>query len=186
MKAAIALLVLVLLTACSQAPDAPDALPEIPDVPAVQVETGGDAAPAESGTDKTFGELGEKTALDEVICDSAAKSVTFSFKNTDTRDWELNQNVPWPAPADLAPVRVYINSYEVNGRNPYIKEGVRQFGPAEKFSDNCGGVQRLAPGDSVTCTLTPVPLKEANDLIAGKNEILVHAPTSKQTIQFIC
>lgn len=185
------ILVLALLIACAQAPqenapvrppaDAADQdFPAEPDAPEVQ--------DAEPGTTAVLTDADKSTALDinSVECDLAEKKISFRFRNDDTKNWQMNGQVPFPAPQDLAPVRVYINSYEVNGRNPYLKDGVRQFGPEELFSDNCGGVEILEPGEDVTCTLQPVPLKAANEFTAGKNEILINSPTSKNIIQFTC
>lgn len=180
----LALLLMLLLFACAKQQDVGTQEPAAPAEP----ELVGNAEEVESGTDKVFGEKESTAAIgvDQVRCDRENRAITFSFKNNDVRNWQMNQQVPFPAPKDLAAVRVYINSYEVNGRNPYLKDGERQFGPEERFSDNCGGVELLKPGEVAVCTVYPVPLKAANELIAGKNEILVHSPTSKHIIQFTC
>jgi hypothetical protein len=173
------LALLLLFTACAkqeQIPVAPSPGPELKD----------DAGAVESGTTKALGENEIELNVDEVRCIKDDQKIMFRFRNDDTKDWQLNQEVPFPAPKDLAAIHVLVNSYEVNGRNPYIKDGVRQFGPGERFSDNCGGVEVLEPGDAVTCTLYPVPLKEENSYAAGKNEIFVNSPTNKHIIQFTC
>ena len=172
------LLILLLFTACAKQEPVPTATPG--------PELEGDAQEVESGTAKILGDTEIELNVDEVRCYKDEQKISFRFKNDDTRNWQMNQQVPFPTPKDLAAVRVYINSYEVNGRNPYLREGVRQFGPGERFSDNCGGIEVLGPGASVTCTLYPVPLKAANAVAAGKNEILVHSPTNKHIIQFTC
>jgi len=203
MKAYIALLIAfaVLFAACtakteSAEPRVPTAPPQdLPTEPTAPAQQGSDAAAAtgevgavESGTDKTFGDVDRASALkiDDVLCDKETKTITFRFKNEDTKSWQMNQQVPFPSPKDLEPVRIFINSYEANNRNGYLREGVRYFGPEETFSDNCGGVEVLAPGADVTCTLTPVPLKSANDLTVGKNNIFVDSPTSHHIIEFLC
>jgi len=130
MKYLIALL-LVLLVACAseQAPTPPAVPPSSPSVPAAQTAPAQDSDGTqivESGTDKTFGEVEKRTALDidEVVCDKEERSLSFRFQNDDVKTWQMNQQIPFPAPKDLDAVRVYINSYEVNGRNPYIKDRV--------------------------------------------------------------
>jgi hypothetical protein len=175
MKYLSVLFILLVLTACAKT-----------ETPTTGPDLEGDAQVVESGTEKILGETEIKLNVDEVRCFKDEQKVMFSFRNDDTKNWQMNQQVPFPTPKDLGAVRVYINSYEVNGRNPYLREGVRQFGPEERFSDNCGGVEVLESGSSVTCTLYPVPLKEANAYAAGKNEILVHSPTNQHTIQFTC
>jgi hypothetical protein len=186
MKTIIALLVLALLVlGCSAQP------PVAPNVPA-PVEN---VEPAEEkieevvpATEQVYGVVNKTSALDvdSVRCDSETRTITFRFSNNDTRRWQMNQKVGWDSPRDLAAVRVFVNSYEVNGRNQYIVNGEKYFGPNWPFSENCGGVEELAPGEDVTCTLSPVSLKAANAVSAGKNEIFIDSPTSHHIIQFLC
>jgi len=190
----------LLLVACATNTNGPvpSGTPTAPETPPAQTDTGAPAAPTapaeggvtapESGAQKVFGNTTEVSTLkiDDVLCDKATKKITFRFKNDDTKSWQVNQAVGFPAPKDLAPLRVFINSYEANNPNGYLKDGVRYFGPATKFSDNCGGVEVMKPGDDITCTLTPIPLKSATTLSAGTNTIFVDTPTSHHIIEFLC
>jgi hypothetical protein len=143
-----------------------------------------------SGTAVTAGQEDKITALDidSVECDLEDRKISFRFANNDAQDrqWQMNQQVSWNGPKDLVAVRVFVNSYEVNGRNQPILSGENLFGPKWPFSENCGGTEVLAPGDDVTCTLQPVPLKAANQLTAGNNEIFIDSPSSHHIIQFTC
>jgi hypothetical protein len=85
----------------------------------------------------------------------------------------------------IAPVRVFVNGYEANGK-VYMQNGERFFGPKELFSDNCGSIEVLKPGSDVTCTIYPVPLKTATAISSGANEIFIDSPTSHHKIQFTC
>ena len=185
--------VLLLVGCSSKAPEDQFVAPVVVTEEPATTETTEDVDDAttdivETGTDKAFGEVDKETALDinSVRCDKATRTITFRFKNDAQKKWQLDQPVPFPAPKDLEQVFIHINSYEVNSRNGYIKDGERYFGPSEKFSENCGGVTVMEPGTDVTCTLSPVPLKEANQLITGNNEIFIKTSTSKNIIQFMC
>lgn len=125
--------------------------------------------------------------IDDVICNKEKKAIMFSIRNNDDqgRKWQLNNDVKWGDQTTIG-VHVLINSYEVNSRSPYVVDGLRYFGPNEKFSDNCGGVEVLNPGQTVTCTVYPVPLKESNVINQGLNEIFVKTYTSNHIIQFLC
>ncbi len=145
----------------------------------------------ESGTDKVLGTVDKETSLkiDDVKCDKTLRKITFRFQNIDDQkhSWNLNQELGWGAPKDQVNVKVFVNGYEANSPKGVLKDGEILFGPAKKFSDNCGGKVVLAYGEDVTCTLTPVALKSATELTAGNNEIMISAlPSSKHIIQFLC
>jgi predicted small lipoprotein YifL len=158
-----------------------------PQQPQLPPPAEGGIRPVQSGSG-IFGEVNHSTALDinSVQCDREARSITFRFKNDDNRSWQMNGQVAWGGPRDLVPVHVLINSYEVNGRNQYINNGETWFGPNWPFSKNCGDVEVLAPGEDVTCTVYPVPLKAPTAVAAGNNEIFINTPTSKQILRFLC
>jgi hypothetical protein len=186
---------LVLLVACSQAP-AQTATPPAPVAPVQEeapvqeaqapADNGEGAKAIVSGTDKTYGTVNTSSVLkiDDVTCDKDKRSITFRFANNDAKDWQMNQEVGW-ADTTAAPVRVFVNGYEANGK-VYMQNGERYFGPEETFSDNCGGIEVLKPGQDITCTIYPVPLKTATALSAGTNEIFIDSPTSHHKIQFTC
>ena len=196
----IAVLALFFLAACApQEPVAPQ-LPvgeeppaPLPDAPVIP---GSDAAPAvddvqeiDDALDATFGARdGEQViTVDDVRCDAATRTVTFRFRNLDTRSWQLNQEVPFPAPKDLAGVRVTLNSYEMNGiRKPLDPSGVELFGPGAKFSDNCGGTTVLAPGEEAICTVTPVVIKAETTVSQGANELIVNGVGKDGNVRFAC
>lgn len=181
MKGWVLFATVLLLTACAQKEQP---LPPMPPTPPPQIIE--DANPVPDGA-SVLGPGNKTSALEQVTCDKATRSVTFTFKNNDpARSWQLNQEVAWDAPKDLVAVDVLINNYEVNGRNRYINNGETFFGPNWPFSENCGGVKVLAPGQQVTCTVTPVPLKTPTALSAGTNEIFIKTFTTNQIIQFTC
>jgi hypothetical protein len=126
--------------------------------------------------------------VDGFRCDGSTRTLTFRFKNTDTqRNWQLDNNVPFPAPMDLTGIQVLVNSYQANGRTqPKDLDGNLLFGPKWPFSENCGGVEVLKLGADVTCTLSPVPIKSANQLTYSFNEIFIKSPTSTNIIRFTC
>jgi len=146
-----------------------------------------DSEEVESGLDKAFGEAdtAQIITVDDVICDSEQNALQFRFRNLGDVNWELNQNVPFPPPKDLTSVRILINNYEANGRGAFV-QGVRQFGPEEKFSENCGGIEILAPGDEASCFLQPVPLRDENALGAAVNEISLNTAGTDGTVRFTC
>jgi hypothetical protein len=194
MKYAIAFL-LVFLVACSQGTEkttptapAPVAQAEEPTMPqqAEQPTTDEGAQAIVSGSDKAFGTVNTTSVLkiDDVKCDREQRSITFRFENNDAKNWQMNQQVGW-GDTSVAPVRIFVNGYEANGK-VYMQNGERYFGPKELFSDNCGGIEVLKPGNDVTCTIYPVPLKTATALSSGANEIFIDSPTSHHKIQFTC
>lgn len=189
-------LVLFLVACQERQPEVPQApqpvpqeTPETPaaEVPQVDMDNGGDEQEVESGLDKTFGpvEENEVITLDDVRCDAATRTVHFRFRNPDDKSWQLNQELPFPAPPDLASVRITVNSYEVNGRAEYRENGELLFGSG-KFSQKCNGIEVLAPGETATCTLSPVPLKSATGVAAGVNEIFINSAGSDGRVRFTC
>ncbi len=143
-----------------------------------------------SGVDKTFGPVNttQVITLDDVRCDASARSLTFRFRNTDpTHSWQLNEEVPFPAPADLVSVRVMVNQYEANAKVHKVANGETLFGPQDRFSDNCGGIEVLAPNESVTCTVSPVPIvTPAKGDDRAVNDIFVNSPGPDGEVRFSC
>jgi hypothetical protein len=193
----------LLLAACTQnaQPGAQNTQPGAqnpPEQPAAPTptETGSNTAhvpnesakPVVTGSDRVFGEVNRTAALNasEIKCDPGTRTVTFTLRNDDTRTWEMDQQLGWNPSKDKVNIHVSINSYEVNARNQYIDNGIKYFGPNWPFSANCGGVKELAPGSAATCTLQPVPLKNATSLTGGLNEIFIKTPTSDRIVQFTC
>lgn len=133
--------------------------------------------------------LGSK--IGEVGCDEAEQKVTFTFENTGIYTWSLDQEIGFTTQGDVRNVKVFMNHrYEMNsGKDQYHPATSElMFGPNDKFSDNCGGVTELAPGEAATCTLLPVPLNEgsgSNDL-TGVNYILIDSPSVDDLIEFTC
>jgi hypothetical protein len=201
MKALGILLVCALLIGCAQT--VTEQTPELPPPPpplvqenlppAVEPQMGDGAGAVVTGTDKTFGDVGKVTPLeiDQVSCERDTRTIRFRFKNDDTRIWNLDNNYGWSEPGvpkEKVNVQVEVNSYQVNGQRQPVDSLTQEmlFGPNWPFSNNCGGVQLLSPGEDVTCELSPVSLKDANQLAQGYNEIFIKTPTSKHIIQFTC
>lgn len=133
-------------------------------------------------------DLGSKVT--GVACDLEANKITFTLKNIGLATWQLDQDVPFPAPKDLKPVKIFINGYEANRGSPQYHPDTkeRMFGPNELFSENCGGEAELAVGESVECTLYPVKLNRgtgSNDLKAV-NGIFIDSPSIDDYIEFTC
>ena len=161
--------------------------PETPSQPTTDVKPAEtDAKSVATGTDKVLGEVEKQTALqiDSVRCDVATSTLTFRFANKDTKVWQLDQSVSF-GNTKIVPVRVFLNNYEMNGR-PYYRDGVRYFGPKEKFSDNCGGVAELNPGEDVTCTVSPFPQEQTTELKWGNQQIFIDTPAYDHSIPFKC
>ncbi len=120
----------------------------------------------------------------DISCDAAERRLSFTIVNTGDQRWQLDQDVGFPPPVDLVSGKVFVNNYEVNRRQAsQFKDGVKLFGPNEKFSENCGGVEVLAPGEEASCTIYPVPLKSAD---AGVNRIWLDVPGDIEYVSFTC
>ena len=198
--AIVAVFALLFLAACApQTPIAPQ-LPaddELPAAPAAPEPIIDETAPAteevteiSDGLDGAFGpRVGDQViTVDDVRCDKETATVTFRFRNLDTKSWQMNQDVPFPAPKDLAGVRVTLNSYEVNGKKKPLDPvtGAELFGPEAKFSANCGGVEVLAPGEEAVCTVSPVLIKSETAISQGANELRINGVGKDGIARFSC
>ncbi len=206
----------VFITACGS--DAQDTAPEVPAAPTVpepteNTQTGsdsesgsetdsetvnndpveGEAQVIDKGSDKlgdgSKEELGSK--INSVACNVEESRITFTFENTGEHTWSLDQEVGFAAGGDVKNVKVFMNHrYEMNANkdNFHPVTGELMFGPNELFSENCGGVTELAPGDSVTCTLSPVPLNRGSgsEGLSSVNYILIDSPSIDDLIEFTC
>lgn len=195
--------------ACSNTEPTEPAIPEpvvpaVPDVPVIPAEPTGtddvvDAAPVEGeavviDTSDHLGggsseALGSK--IEGVACSKEENKVTFSFSNAGESTWSLDQTVGFGASGDLKNVKVFMNHrYEMNSGRTQFHPETREvmFGPNTKFSDNCGGVTELAPGETVECTLYPVPLNEGSGSsdLNSVNYILIDSPNIDDLIEFTC
>ena len=144
----------------------------------------------ESGLEKAFGAIDKSQIITEgdVVCDKTAKTLSFRFRNVGTDvSWRLDQNLPFPAPKGIAAVKILVNHYEANKRGAkYMENGETLFGPNEKFVDNCGGIEVLAPGEEATCSFTNVPFVDGTEIAAGVNEIYVDTPGQGGRVRFTC
>lgn len=191
------------LVACapSQPPAQQESLPPAPEAPVLEPEPVelpptaendplvGDEQIVQSGLDGAFGPVNAEQVItiDDVLCDASTSTLTFRFRNLDEKSWELNQQVPFPAPKDLTALRITLNNYEVNGRNkPIGPGGVNLFTQSEKFSDACQGVEVLAPGAEATCVISPIALKQSTDVAVGANEIRLNAAGADGIVRFSC
>lgn len=192
------LLISMLVFACSQEatvetkplPEAPvvkDVAPEsVPEVIETTEEATAQAQilPNEEPVQELASEVGD------VMCDEDNMKITFTITNNGDVTWQLDQKVPFPAPADLKPVKVFVNKYEVNSGSTQYHPDTREvmFGPNKLFSDNCGGVEELAPGRSVTCTIYPVKLNRGSgsEGLKDVNLIFIDSPGLDEYIEFIC
>jgi len=194
---AVAMLLLAACAAQIATNDRKDAVPsDLPPPPPPPTADLGQQAPAPAqqaaqvksdASDVFAGEQATTQAaqITDIACSAADSKITFTITNDGDRNWQLDQQVPFPQPKDLAPAGVYINSYEVNNPSPQYKDGKRLFGPNEKFSDNCGGVEVLAPGEHATCTVYPVPLVSA-DKYSNNNQIWLDVPGDVKHVTFTC
>jgi len=196
------------LGACSKEEPATPAAPATPVVPAapaappapdVQEESGEVAAPVEgdanvldSGSDAlsngAMQDFGSKVA--GVACDSEKNKITFTLNNAGENTWSLAQDVGFTEVSDRKNVKIFINGFEANRGTPQYHPQTRElmFGPSKVFTDNCGGVTDVAPGESVTCTLVPVKLNIGTGSTSLKevNEIWTDSPSVDEYIEFTC
>jgi len=186
-------LALFFLAAC--APQEPSQLPVdeppavLPGPPALPEEAAPDVEEIDDALDEAFGPRDEAQVItvDDIRCDADTSTVTFRFRNLDEKSWQLNNKVPFPAPADLAGVRVTFNSYEVNGqRRPLDSDGNELFGPGATLAENCGGAEVLAPGEEAVCTISPVPLKAETVISQGANELRINGVGADGVVRFAC
>jgi hypothetical protein len=160
---------------------------EVPDVPPAQMP----AEAASAQREAMFGGTrydGSKVITEyDVLCDLEARKLTFRFRNKETRTWQLDGELPLSPPAGLVGVYLTINQYPVNQNHEYYIDGVKQFGPGAKLSENCGGVATLAPEEEAVCTLQPVPLRD-QFYFGGVNEILINVPGAAEDgrVEFTC
>ncbi len=158
------------------------ALPAEPAAP--QAQTVKDAAAILNGNTSS----GSDGTITDIRCNAEEKTLTFTLNNIGTKTWQLYGLVPFPAPQGLVQAKVFINNYQANSAQPNYDPSTGQpyFGPNAKFSDDCGGVDKLAPGESATCSLTNVPLKAQSEF-ANKNTIWVGSDTgASNTVTFLC
>lgn len=208
---AIVLVLAAMLTACGGNTDTEPTVPTTPTVPDTPpapepiVDDSSDdmadtqnEAPVEGNAnvlDKSTTALGEGTQAElgskvaEVACDPDARKITFTIDNVGLKTWSLDQNAGF-TDTELKNVKIFINGYEANRGSPqyHPDTGDVMFGPNELFSDNCGGVTEIAPGESVSCTLSPIKLNRgtgSNDLRAV-NEIWIDSPSVDDYIEFTC
>jgi|GEM_PF-2380987 len=127
--------------------------------------------------------------ISDIKCNFAERKLTFTITNgAEDQTWSLDQDIGFPPPPDMAAVKIFLNNYEMNRLSgPYLdtQTGERLFGPNERFSDNCGGIAMLSPGESATCTLYPVPLIDEDVLVMG-NYLRVSGPQNVPAISFKC
>ncbi len=190
----------LLIAACGQTPTAPQDVKNAP--PATLPPPPPPPAPAEKTTPTSEPEAtilndsanvfaGEKSlpvdgGLKAISCDAEARRLTFTIVNQDDKTWSLDQEVGFSGSQDTVNLKVFINKEEANSKSPRYADGERLFGPEHPFSENCGGVTMLAPGEEVTCTLEPVPLKEA-DAFANKNRMWLSIPGGNiKYVSFTC
>ncbi len=99
----------------------------------------------------------------------------------------MDQDIPFPPPVDIVPLRIFVNNFEANGHQPYYDRDTyeRLFGPNEKFSDNCGGVDVLKVGEIASCTLQPVKLVSEADF-QNTNRLFIDTPGIEVVFNFQC
>lgn len=197
------LIAIGLLAGCGAKETAPPNLPPPPSPPAAEpIDLPDDTLPEPAGPTPDEAVLVDDTAelfagdtepefggkVGNIKCTVDGSKLVFTMQNSGEKRWQLNQAVGFPPPTDMIKLKVMINNYEAN--SPTAKytspDGVRYFGPEQPFSENCGGVEELLPGDRTTCTLYPVPLKDESDSI-NKNRIWLDVPgETVEYITFIC
>ena len=186
----------LLVTACAQPTadndvydDIPPDLPPTPPPPgpAVVETVDDDTEIIEDPSEVLAGDKIRDTVggIVDIQCDLATETLTFTIVNEAEENWQLNQEVGFTPPEGLVSAAVFVNNYEVNRGTPQYKGGKPLFGPNDQFSDNCGGVEELAPGARATCTLTPVPLHAENDY-SPKNRIWLDVYGDIDYVSFIC
>jgi len=192
-------LVVLLLAACNQtAPKdtmntPPKALPPPPPPPGPIQKAPAAPSPASATVlnDSTDVFAGEKSAKVDggfkgISCDAAKRELSFTIVNTGDKTWSLDQEIGFSGSMDTVNLKVFINNEEANAKSPRYADGKRLFGPNEKFSGNCGGVTMLAPGEEATCSLAPVPLKQADEF-ANKNQLWLSIPGGNiKHVAFTC
>lgn len=198
----------LLVFACKKAPEVPEKPVELPPTPTqppvqppVEEEEEEEVIPpaeqvigeVKPGTEKVWGEVEIPKApkIGEAFCDLANNKITFTFQNNGDYDWSLDQDLSFPPPSGLREIRVFVNGYEANNEMKLFHPdtGEPMFGPNEKFSDNCGGVKILKPGEVVTCTLTGVKLNRGtgSEGLKKVNEVWIDSPAVDDTyIWFKC
>jgi hypothetical protein len=125
--------------------------------------------------------------IDNVKCTVADKKLTFTIKNTDAKDWQMDQDIPFPGPTNLVGLKIFVNNFEANGHQKYYDPDTKElmFGPNEKFSLNCGGVEILKIGEIASCTLQPVKLVE-EAAFQNNNRLFIDTPGIEEVFSFQC
>lgn len=122
----------------------------------------------------------------DVSCDIAEKRLSFTIVNTGEKTWDIDQSIGFSGAEGKINLQIFINNEEVNSGTPRYDEGELLFGPNKVFSDNCGGITELAPGEEVSCTTYPVPLNEGG-AYSNKNRIWLDLPGGDvEYVTFLC
>lgn len=172
----VALLLLLVLAACSASEEIPE--PEtnfVPDVPEeveepIVLEPEEELDEEESLEDEEFYAIPDDP-LTAVTCEGDA--LTFTITNTLNTTWSL-ELLSFPPPQDKEQLKITINSYD-----PWTPG--RYFG--EQSLRDCTDAL-IEPGETVTCTVNPIPLVTPNAY--SKNTIQVQAIQINEQEQFTC
>ncbi|MDD9953580.1 MAG: hypothetical protein OXR66_04540 [Candidatus Woesearchaeota archaeon] len=117
-------------------------------------------------------------------CNYDEETLSFTITNTGTMPWNIDNAVGLEDTGKVAGLNIFINDFAVNDESPIIN-GKRMFGPEALLSDNCDGERTLQPGDTVSCSLQPVPVQSRK----GKpttNTFTLHAQGHTVEETFAC
>lgn len=204
----LSLLLLFAVVACKQATDVNDRKdlpPELPPPPPPPAALGQQNAPnmtppepptievpaksvaEDSAVTEVFKGKGSVVELSHVRCNGEKSKLTFTIKNNGDREWQVNQEVPFPPPKEVGPLKLFLNNYEMNGLGKvyYAPTGERYFYSSDTFSDACGGVELLTPGEEMTCTVSPIPLA-SSETFQQKHTLFVSTPDGQTSFSFLC
>ena len=122
------------------------------------------------------------SAIEDVVCDVATNTLSFTLINRGFRVWSLNQRAA-PDDQESVNIQVYLNGLQVNSRDQQTHPETSEvlFGPHSRFSENCGSQQIVRPSASVRCELSPVLLQETNVL-----RVQTHHADPDDQIRFRC
>lgn len=122
--------------------------------------------------------------ITNVLCDEETRALRFTITNTGEKIWDFDQGAATPVDA---PVRVFVNGYEATKPFPYFDpmgDGYL-FGDGDaNFVEQCTGDRYLAPGETMDCTLQPVPLIPEGALYG--NAIWLDVPEANDPVHFTC
>ncbi len=122
--------------------------------------------------------------IERVICDKEERSLTFTFKNPTAYTLHLDKDLPFPSPKGHAIVGFGINGVDMNSGTERRFNDEVLFGELP-FSSHCG-TKTLAPGETATCTVKPVPFKTQAGVDAQTNDLSMNTQGVFKVVTFLC